>query len=112
MGVSVFVWSESMILSESTHFSWSCLGMRLADLARTHHDPVATLPSVLTGQYIEAGVSLITRTHARLNSPCHVAYGYYCCLHLPWQRFLFVYKSASRHWPILLWLFSWMSLSR
>lgn len=38
--------------------------MRLADLARTQHESGVTLPSAITGRYIEAGVSLIIRTHA------------------------------------------------
>jgi len=33
--------------------------MRLADLARKHHDPTVTLLSAITGQYIEAGVSFV-----------------------------------------------------
>ena len=38
--------------------------MMLADKARTQHDLGATLPSAITGRYIEAGVSLIIRTPA------------------------------------------------
>jgi hypothetical protein len=35
--------------------------MKVADLARARRDSVVTLPSALTGQYIEAGVRLISR---------------------------------------------------
>lgn len=38
--------------------SWICLGMFLANLSRTFHDPTLTLGSVVSGQYIETAVSL------------------------------------------------------
>lgn len=39
--------------------SWSCLGLFLANLSRTHVDYGASLDSIITGQYIEAGPAVI-----------------------------------------------------
>ena len=37
--------------------SWVCLGIRFADMARTVHDPSAPLSEVITGKFLEPGVS-------------------------------------------------------
>jgi hypothetical protein len=37
--------------------SWVCLGIRFADMARTVHDPSAPLAEVITGKFLEPGVS-------------------------------------------------------
>ena len=39
--------------------SWICLGIFLANLLRTFHDPSLTLGSVVSGQYIETAVSFL-----------------------------------------------------
>ena len=38
-------------------YSWVCLGIRFADMARTVHDPSAPLAEVITGKFLEPGVS-------------------------------------------------------
>lgn len=40
-------------------WGWSCIGIAFANMARTQHVPTATLANILTGQYIEASVSII-----------------------------------------------------
>ncbi|KAF9521875.1 hypothetical protein CPB83DRAFT_840925 [Crepidotus variabilis] len=51
---------ESLILLFiSVGWAWSCLGIYLADLARTVHNPGATIFEVATGKYIEAAPSII-----------------------------------------------------
>ena len=40
-------------------WGWSCIGIAFANMARTEHVPTASLNDVVTGQYIEAGVSLV-----------------------------------------------------
>ncbi|PCH32963.1 hypothetical protein WOLCODRAFT_141429 [Wolfiporia cocos MD-104 SS10] len=40
-------------------WAWSCLGIFLASLARTHTDYNASLTAVLSGQYVEAGPTVI-----------------------------------------------------
>lgn len=37
--------------------SWVCLGIHFADMARTVHDPSAPLAEVITGKFLEPGVS-------------------------------------------------------
>ncbi|PFH45992.1 hypothetical protein AMATHDRAFT_70774 [Amanita thiersii Skay4041] len=51
---------ELLILLFSTlAWAWSCLGMRLADLARTNRNPNVTLQAAITGRYIEAVPTVI-----------------------------------------------------
>ncbi|KAH7905721.1 hypothetical protein BJ138DRAFT_1130340 [Hygrophoropsis aurantiaca] len=40
-------------------WGWSCLGLKLANLARKNTDPTASLTSIITGQYIEAAPTII-----------------------------------------------------
>ncbi|KIM37523.1 hypothetical protein M413DRAFT_76838 [Hebeloma cylindrosporum] len=40
-------------------WAWVCLGVFLADRSRTYHNPSLTLNNVASGQYIEAGSSII-----------------------------------------------------
>ncbi|KAF9237247.1 hypothetical protein BU15DRAFT_88826 [Melanogaster broomeanus] len=40
-------------------WAWTCLGLRLADFARPTDVPNASLTSIISGQYIEAGPSII-----------------------------------------------------
>ncbi|KAF7363690.1 hypothetical protein MSAN_01026700 [Mycena sanguinolenta] len=48
---------EFMILSfVTTAWGWSCLGIKLADLARVDRNPSATFLDAVTGQYLEVGV--------------------------------------------------------
>ncbi|PPQ64930.1 hypothetical protein CVT26_015650 [Gymnopilus dilepis] len=47
------------ILLCSLTWAWSCLGIFLANLARHVHVPDATLAQVFTGQYVEAGPSVV-----------------------------------------------------
>ena len=41
-------------------FSWVCLGLMLANLARTQKVPNASLQTIFTGAYIEAAVRSIS----------------------------------------------------
>ncbi|KAJ7272064.1 hypothetical protein B0H12DRAFT_1299013 [Mycena haematopus] len=51
---------EFMILSfATTAWGWSCLGIKLADLARVNRNPSATFLDALTGQYLEVGPTVI-----------------------------------------------------
>ncbi|KAG5638781.1 hypothetical protein H0H81_010202 [Sphagnurus paluster] len=43
----------------SLSWSWCCLGITLADLARTYHNPSLSLLNVVHGDYIEAGPTVI-----------------------------------------------------
>ena len=38
--------------------SWSCLGIKLADIARSNKDLTASPASIVSGQYIESAVSM------------------------------------------------------
>ncbi|KAF7322544.1 hypothetical protein HMN09_00032900 [Mycena chlorophos] len=49
----------SILLFVTATWGWSCLGIKLADLARVHREPTATLAQAVTGQYIEAAPSVI-----------------------------------------------------
>ena len=46
-------------------WAWSCLGIKLADLARKNRNPSASLALVVTGQYIEAAVRIELRNSRR-----------------------------------------------
>ncbi|KAN0093344.1 Protein of unknown function (DUF2421) domain containing protein [Tylopilus felleus] len=39
-------------------WAWSCLGIKLADIARSNKDPTASSTSIVSGQYIESAVSM------------------------------------------------------
>lgn len=56
MGVSTVLVKPLCILNHCTR--WSCIGIKLADLARTNREPTASLASVVSGQYIEAAVGV------------------------------------------------------
>ncbi|KAG2004212.1 hypothetical protein CC2G_002792 [Coprinopsis cinerea AmutBmut pab1-1] len=49
-------------------WAWSCLALALADLARTNHNPNATIVEVLDGRYIETGPSVIIGAFLGLGS--------------------------------------------
>ncbi|KAF9457122.1 hypothetical protein BDZ94DRAFT_1203283 [Collybia nuda] len=57
--MAVFEREMLILLFASCSWAWSCLGIRLADLARTNRDPSATLFSAATGQYVEGGPTII-----------------------------------------------------
>ncbi|KAF8123857.1 hypothetical protein EV363DRAFT_1587054 [Boletus edulis] len=40
-------------------WAWSCLGIKLADLARSNKDPTAPLANIIAGQYIEPAPTII-----------------------------------------------------
>ncbi|KAI9457691.1 hypothetical protein HD554DRAFT_2141770, partial [Boletus coccyginus] len=40
-------------------WAWSCLGIKLADVARSNKDPTASLANIFAGQYIEAAPTVI-----------------------------------------------------
>ncbi|KAF8211930.1 hypothetical protein K438DRAFT_1805637 [Mycena galopus ATCC 62051] len=51
---------EFMILAfVTTAWGWSCLGIKLADLARVNRDPSATVLAAVTGQYLEVAPTVI-----------------------------------------------------
>ncbi|KAJ6525711.1 hypothetical protein B0H19DRAFT_1223853 [Mycena capillaripes] len=51
---------EFMILSfVTTAWAWSCLGIKLADLARVIHNPNASFLDAVTGQYLEVAPTVI-----------------------------------------------------
>ncbi|KAJ6502261.1 hypothetical protein C8R45DRAFT_818343 [Mycena sanguinolenta] len=51
---------EFMILSfVTTAWGWSCLGIKLADLARVNRNASATFLDAVTGQYLEVGPTVI-----------------------------------------------------
>ncbi|KDR73331.1 hypothetical protein GALMADRAFT_228417 [Galerina marginata CBS 339.88] len=49
-----------ILLLTSLAWAWCCLGIFLANLARTHHNPMVTFPQAISGQYIEAAPAVIT----------------------------------------------------
>lgn len=48
-----------LLLFVSMAYAWSCLGIKLASLARTNFVPNASIKSIFSGQYIEAAPSVI-----------------------------------------------------
>ncbi|KAJ7905804.1 hypothetical protein B0H14DRAFT_25146 [Mycena olivaceomarginata] len=51
---------EFMILAfVTTAWAWSCLGIKLADLARVNRNPSATFLDAVTGQYLEVAPTVI-----------------------------------------------------
>ncbi|KAI9457690.1 hypothetical protein HD554DRAFT_2141755 [Boletus coccyginus] len=40
-------------------WAWSCLGIKLADIARSNEDPTASSENIITGQYIESAPTII-----------------------------------------------------
>ncbi|KAF8642481.1 hypothetical protein AX16_009482 [Volvariella volvacea WC 439] len=48
-----------ILLFSAGAWAWGCLGIFLANRARTHHDPNVTLLHAITGQYIEAAPTVI-----------------------------------------------------
>ncbi|KAH8105047.1 hypothetical protein DFH11DRAFT_1864282 [Phellopilus nigrolimitatus] len=46
-------------LAVSGTYAWSCLGIKLANLARTEFNPAPELSDVIAGRYIETGPSII-----------------------------------------------------
>ncbi|KAJ7047102.1 hypothetical protein C8F04DRAFT_1308883, partial [Mycena alexandri] len=49
----------TILLFVTTAWAWSCLGIKLADLARVNHDPTATFLDAVTGKYLEVAPSVI-----------------------------------------------------
>ncbi|KAJ7172199.1 hypothetical protein C8R46DRAFT_893839 [Mycena filopes] len=43
----------------TTAWAWSCLGIKLADLARVHRNPSASFLDAVTGEYLEVAPSII-----------------------------------------------------
>ncbi|KAI5115336.1 hypothetical protein M0805_008881, partial [Coniferiporia weirii] len=68
----------AILIFTTTSFAWSCLGIRLAELARSNFNTSATTAEVFSGQYIEAwptvicgiflfiGTSILLYTRARV----------------------------------------------
>ncbi|KAF9813949.1 hypothetical protein IEO21_05385 [Rhodonia placenta] len=54
----------------SIGWAWSCLGIFLANLARTNTDYNATLTDVLTGQYVEAAPTIIMAVFIFIGAAC------------------------------------------
>ncbi|KIM88532.1 hypothetical protein PILCRDRAFT_62336 [Piloderma croceum F 1598] len=48
-----------IMLFVAATWAWACLGIKLADLARTQHVPNASLAAIITAQYIEAAPAII-----------------------------------------------------
>ncbi|KAJ7709612.1 hypothetical protein B0H17DRAFT_915317 [Mycena rosella] len=60
---------EGMILLfVTTAWAWSCLGIRLADLARVNRNPSATFLEAVTGQYLEVAPTVIMAVFIFLGS--------------------------------------------
>ncbi|KAF5356418.1 hypothetical protein D9758_009464 [Tetrapyrgos nigripes] len=58
--LSVFERETLIITFVAATWAWSCLGMKLADLARVHKDPTVPVVTALSsGQYIEAAPTVI-----------------------------------------------------
>ncbi|TFK48067.1 hypothetical protein OE88DRAFT_1635639 [Heliocybe sulcata] len=57
-----------LVLFASLAWAWNCLGVKLASLARTHVDYSVSLPSVFTGQYVEAAPTIINAVFLFLGS--------------------------------------------
>ncbi|KAJ7632836.1 hypothetical protein FB45DRAFT_744966 [Roridomyces roridus] len=49
----------TILLFVTATWGWSCLGIRLADLARVNRDPTVTLVDAVTGRYLEAAPTVI-----------------------------------------------------
>ena len=47
--------------------SWTCLGIRLANLARREFDPFASTIDIFSGKYIEAWVCALTSSVLRVS---------------------------------------------
>ncbi|KAJ7510139.1 hypothetical protein B0H11DRAFT_1957855 [Mycena galericulata] len=48
-----------ILLFVTTAWGWSCLGIKLADLARVNRDPSATFLDAVTGKYLEVAPTII-----------------------------------------------------
>ncbi|KAJ7444827.1 hypothetical protein FB451DRAFT_1433746 [Mycena latifolia] len=57
--MSVLEREGTILFFVTTAWAWSCLGIRLADLARVNRDPSATLSQAVTGQYLEVAPTVI-----------------------------------------------------
>ncbi|TFK16742.1 hypothetical protein FA15DRAFT_711455, partial [Coprinopsis marcescibilis] len=57
--VAVFEREFLILLFTAVSWAWSCLGIKLASLARVHHNPAETFTGVLDGHYIETAPSVI-----------------------------------------------------
>ncbi|KAJ7074309.1 hypothetical protein C8F01DRAFT_17912 [Mycena amicta] len=57
--MSVLEREITILIFVTTTWAWSCLGIRLADLARVHRNPAASFTDAVTGQYIEAAPTVI-----------------------------------------------------
>ena len=74
-------------------YSWSCLGIKLADIARSNKDPTASLANIIAGQYIEAAVSsLVDCRQPHLGFTCgNLAHRHIGCIYLHWNLLFLVY---------------------
>ncbi|KAJ6630533.1 hypothetical protein B0H10DRAFT_1981580 [Mycena sp. CBHHK59/15] len=60
---------EFMILSfVTTAWAWSCLGIKLADLARVNRNPSATFVQAISGQYLELAPTVVLAVFIFLGS--------------------------------------------
>ncbi|KAJ7219546.1 hypothetical protein GGX14DRAFT_533276 [Mycena pura] len=57
--MSVLERELTILLFVTTTWAWSCLGIKLADLARVNHNPSATFAEAISGQYLEVAPSVI-----------------------------------------------------
>ncbi|KAF8991841.1 hypothetical protein BDQ17DRAFT_1413587 [Cyathus striatus] len=66
--ISVLERELLILLFVAIAWGWSCLGMKLADLARNFHDPNVTVRMAATGQYVEGGSSVVIAVFLFLGS--------------------------------------------
>jgi hypothetical protein len=113
MGVSIYPCFAFVDIS-NLHRRWACLGIKLADLARTQHFPNASLAAIVTAQYIEATV----RKNLSKGLERHFDYdSILACynigdLRFHWLRCLVVHQGSDGAWSISFCQYLWLYLSR
>lgn len=86
-------------LATEIFHSWSCLGMLLANTARSDKDPTAPPAKIFAGQYLEAAVSIPTdrrqglQLTRRILADCHTG-----CISFHWKLRYVVYQITRGSW--------------
>jgi hypothetical protein len=57
-----------IVLFVAMGWAWACLGIKFADMSRTHHDSTVSFVQAVSGEYIEAAVrfTIIYQTQSSL----------------------------------------------